>query len=119
MPRYDAVMARLSELPKVDEVLRRPEIAGASLPRWALLEAVRREIADRRRALLAGTEIDPAVPSERVVGRARELVRPSLRPVIKATGVVLHTNLGPAPLAAPAIQRVAEAARGDTEPASP
>jgi L-seryl-tRNA(Ser) seleniumtransferase len=106
--------ARVTELPKVDEVLRRPEIAGSPLPRWALVEAVRREIGARRQSLLAGTAADPEVPSESVVERARSLARPSLRRVVNATGVVLHTNLGRAPLAARAVERVVEVARGYT-----
>src|SRR5262249_39908396 len=81
-----------AQLPKVDDVLRRPEIAGAGLPRWAVLEAVRAEIAARRNELRDGG--DPQVASEAVLARARALARPSLRRVINATGVVLHTNLG-------------------------
>jgi len=106
--------ARLSELPQVDEVLRRPEIVAAAVPRWALVEAVRREIGERRQALLGGTATDPSVPSEIVVKRASGLARPSLRRVVNATGVVLHTNLGRAPLAERAVARVAEVARGYT-----
>ena len=46
-------------------------------------------------------------------GRAgRRQARGSLRPVINATGVVIHTNLGRAPLAEPAIERIASIARG-------
>jgi L-seryl-tRNA(Ser) seleniumtransferase len=104
--------ARLKDLPKVDEVLRRPEIAALDLPRWAVLEAVRREVDFRRKAILDGTFIAAEVPSTDVVKRARELARPSLRPVVNATGVVLHTNLGRAPLAERAVERVTRVARG-------
>jgi CDP-diacylglycerol--glycerol-3-phosphate 3-phosphatidyltransferase len=52
------------------------------------------------------------VPSAEVLARARALLRPSLRPVINATGVVLHTNLGRAPLAEAAVARLVEMARG-------
>jgi L-seryl-tRNA(Ser) seleniumtransferase len=105
-------MALLRDLPKVDEVLRRPEIAALAVPRWAVLQAVRKEIERRRRAILGGTEVDPALPSEEVALRAREAARSGLRPVLNATGVVLHTNLGRAPLAMRAIERLMDVARG-------
>ena len=44
--------------------------------------------------------------------RLGDIFRPSLEPVINATGVILHTNLGRAPLAPSAVERVAEIARG-------
>src|SRR5262249_19625968 len=53
-----------------------------------------------------------AVPSADGARRARTVARPGLRPVINATGVVLHTNLGRAPLALRAIERVVDVARG-------
>ncbi|HKA87558.1 MAG TPA: L-seryl-tRNA(Sec) selenium transferase [Haliangiales bacterium] len=102
----------LRDLPKVDDVLRRPELADLGVPRWALLQAVRHEIDRRRRALLDGQAVDPSVPSADVARRARTVARPGLRPVINATGVVLHTNLGRAPLALRAIERVVDVARG-------
>ena len=46
--------------------------------------------------------------------RAAEALRPSLRPVVNATGVLIHTNLGRAPLATAAVDAVARAARGST-----
>ena len=100
------------ELPKVDDVLRRAEVSASPLPRWALVEAVRREIGERRRALLGGTGVDASVASADILRRAGELVKPSLRPVVNGTGVVLHTNLGRAPLAGRAVDRVAAVARG-------
>src|SRR4051794_30114955 len=65
------------------------------------------ELAERRGELLAGatSEVD-------LVARARERLRPSLRRVLNATGVVVHTNLGRAPLAAEARAAVARAAEG-------
>src|SRR4051812_9217096 len=67
----------------------------------------RAELAERRAELLAGTagEVD-------LVARARERLRPSLRRVLNATGVVVHTNLGRAPLADAARAAVARAAEG-------
>ncbi len=97
----------LRQLPSVEEVLRSPD--GMALlsdhPRWAVVAAARAEIADRRAELrrqhgaasdiAAGVEIGgPALAA-----RVSAFLRPSLRRVINATGVVLHTNLGRAPLA--------------------
>ena len=71
----------------------------------------RAALAERRAELLAVAEADGDVDLlERAAGR----LRPSLRPVINATGVVLHTNLGRAPLADTARLAVARAARGYT-----
>src|SRR4051794_13540557 len=67
----------------------------------------RAELAERRAELLAGGTGDPDL-----VDRARERLRPSLRRVLNATGVVVHTNLGRAPLAAEARAAVARAAAG-------
>jgi len=67
----------------------------------------RAELAERRAELLAGAEDEPDL-----VARARERLRPSLRRVLNATGVVVHTNLGRAPLAPAARAAVARAAHG-------
>ncbi len=71
--------------------------------------------ADRTRARIAAGEI-PAQPAEAIEAYALESLagqqRGSLRPVINATGVVIHTNLGRAPLADAALARVAAIARG-------
>ena len=67
----------------------------------------RAELADRRAELLTGADNEPDL-----VVRARSRLRPSYRRVLNATGVVVHTNLGRAPLAAAAREAVARAARG-------
>ncbi len=109
---------QLRGLPKVDEVLRRPEVIalGATSPRWAVVEVVRRAIERQRRAILAGEagthELDLSAPT--LAAEVAVLARPSLGRVVNATGVVLHTNLGRAPLATRAIERIAEVARGDS-----
>jgi L-seryl-tRNA(Ser) seleniumtransferase len=74
--------------------------------------AARAAVDERRRALLAGRPATAEVASDELVARARDLLRPSLRPVINATGVVLHTNLGRAPLAERAVERLVAVARG-------
>ncbi len=93
-------------LPSVDAVLARPEVVELldRHPRGRVVEAVRAAIAARRRE----TRSDDGL-----VDDVRAALRPSLRPVINATGVVLHTNLGRAPLAAEAVA-AAVAAAGST-----
>ncbi len=81
-------------------------------PQWATTEAARRLIAARREGILAGSLTDPAIAAAEVAALADELARPALRRVINATGVVLHTNLGRAPLADAARAAIEDAARG-------
>jgi L-seryl-tRNA(Ser) seleniumtransferase len=88
--------------PRVRERLR----ALPSVDRLATSVA-RAELADRRAEVLAGASDDPDL-----VARARERLQPSPRRVLNATGVVVHTNLGRAPLAPTARAAVAAAAEG-------
>ncbi len=103
-------------LPSVETLIRHPRLAGLGpgVPRAVLLEAVRAEIALARAGLRrAGTPApDPAALAERAAARAGRESRPRLRRVLNATGIVIHTNLGRAPLAAPAARALAEVARG-------
>ncbi len=110
--------ALLRDLPAVHEVLGWPELlthAGGGPPRWALRKAVQTVLERWRANILAGW--GDATPSRSVlVGEILEetqrALQPSLRPVVNATGVVLHTNLGRAPLAQEALEAVQEVARG-------
>ncbi len=113
MKNGDTSKQRLRELPSVDEVLCRPtvqDLLGAH-PRAAVVRAVRGAIDAARQALLAGGG-DPQVSDAAVADALRAGRRPGLRRVINATGVVLHTNLGRAPLADEAQQAALEIARG-------
>ncbi len=105
----------LRGLPAVEILLRHPTLAaGAGIPRLLLVESVRAELA-RERARLRSGSVEPVaagVLAGRALCRAREALRPQLRRVLNATGVVLHTNLGRAPLAAPARAAVAGIAAG-------
>ena len=123
----------LAQLPAVHALVDRAA-AHSAAPRWALVEAARQTVAHKRAQLLAGAAssgdrngnnggssgaADSAAPSasiaaEDVARLAEQLARPSLRRVINATGVVLHTNLGRAPLAAAARRAVDEVAAGYT-----
>lgn len=86
----------LRDLPSVDEVLQR--LAGAPYPRALVAGEIRRILAAERERLRGGNAPDEASIEDRVRRGLDELARPSLRHVINATGVVLHTNLGRAPL---------------------
>ncbi len=98
--------AELSTLPAVHELA-----AQLSAPHGLAVTAARRAIEERRTALVAGVPLPPD-PLERARAHLADLQAPSLRPVINATGVIIHTNLGRAPLAAAARDAVAAVAGG-------
>jgi L-seryl-tRNA(Ser) seleniumtransferase len=105
---------------KVDEELRAlpsvEEVAAAlgGVSRRLAVAAARDEIAHAREEILAGRAEAPAVEVVRqgAAERAARDARGSLTRVINATGVVLHTNLGRAPLARQAAEAAAEVAAG-------
>ena len=102
-------------LPSVDAVAGDPRLEDAvsRYSRPAVVEAVRDQL-DRARARIAAGEAPPS-EAEVIAGAEAALSRdlePSLLPVINATGVVLHTNLGRAPLSAEAAEAAQRAAAG-------
>jgi L-seryl-tRNA(Ser) seleniumtransferase len=106
---------RLRELPSVDEVLARPAVRAlaARLGRTVAKVAAQKAIAAARERILAGAAPSgELVPDREVIARAQHETAPRLVRVLNATGVVLHTNLGRAPLHQEAIARVVEVAAG-------
>ncbi len=107
-------------IPSIELLRQRPAMRAleARFGADATVDALRAAAAEARVAIAGG---DAALSTEAAViarveaAAATQLeraFRPSLEPVINATGVIIHTNLGRAPLAASAIDRVAEVARG-------
>ncbi len=98
--------ALLRQLPKVDVLLRDPALAAS--PR-GLVVAVAREVLDALRAdILAGAVEELPDIAARVAAGVQRLSEGRLRPVINATGVVVHTNLGRAPWSSSVRAAVAE-----------
>jgi L-seryl-tRNA(Ser) seleniumtransferase len=104
--RSDTGPATLRSLPAVHELA-----AALDAPHALAVAAARRAIDEQRAAIRAGAPADGDL-----LPRARELLaemeRGSLQRVLNATGVILHTNLGRAPLPAAAREAVARAAEG-------
>ncbi len=93
----------LRDLPSVDELAR-----GADDP--LAVDAARTVLERAREEIRAGA--DPGDLAARVRDELTAARAPSLRRVLNATGVIVHTNLGRAPLASEALAQVVEAARG-------
>jgi L-seryl-tRNA(Ser) seleniumtransferase len=94
---------RLRDLPSVDELARRSEDPLA-------VDAARKVVARARERIQRGD--DPGDLVEQLHSELGSARAPQLRRVINATGVIVHTNLGRAPLAETALDRVREIARG-------
>jgi L-seryl-tRNA(Ser) seleniumtransferase len=94
---------RLRDLPSVDELAR-----GRDDP--LAVEAARKVVARARELIQAG--VDPGDLEAELQAELHAARSPRLRRVINATGVIVHTNLGRAPLAEAALDRVREIGRG-------
>jgi L-seryl-tRNA(Ser) seleniumtransferase len=115
-----AIETRLREIPSVDEMLGHDRLRALAetAGRGIVVEATRNVLAQVRAKLLneregdastANTEIAEVLET-RIARQVREMLAPSLFRVINATGVILHTNLGRAPLSCAAISRLEETA---------
>src|ERR1039457_2156119 len=106
------------ELPSVDELVRVPSVASlaASHGTAAVTDAARAVLARWRQEVASGLLDAPALRlaldglADAVEKHLRQALGHSLRPVINATGVILHTNLGRAPLAEAALSHIRETA---------
>lgn len=97
------------ELPSVSALLEAPEIGPllSEHPRAVVVDAIRAAVEMARNSGNTDIGWPDAVRAE-----LARMTRPSLHPVINATGIILHTNLGRAPLARAAIEAVTHVARG-------
>src|SRR5687768_4431233 len=113
-------MSDFKVIPSIEQLRQRPAIRvlEAQFGSDATIDALRAGTAAAREAIAAvGASMgDAGVVIARIetlaAARLGDVFRPSLQRVINATGVIIHTNLGRAPLAAVAIARLADIARG-------
>jgi L-seryl-tRNA(Ser) seleniumtransferase len=110
----------LRQIPPVDEVLQEPVVERLleAHPRWVVVEAIRETLEEHRQHALALLRegMEASIPHlstllDQVCLKVVHRARPSLRRVINATGVILHTNLGRAPLSREAQARLLEIAQ--------
>lgn len=110
----NTVTALLRRIPAVDDLLGNAALKqlAAELGHRIVVRAARTVLQDLREGISAGkiSDFSTANLAEEIAATARELAEYSLQPVINATGVILHTNLGRAPLAGKAVEHLAEVA---------
>jgi len=110
------VLSRMRQLPRVDDILNHEQMSSPpGAPRALARQAAREAVDEARSRVLAGEESLDLSPHA-IAARAVEILHAksarSLRRAINATGVILHTNLGRAPLSDSARQALAEVAAG-------
>ncbi len=110
----------LRQLPSVDEILKHERVQYwlESHPRVLVLEAIRTTIDNQRNAIVRAIKVNKEPGSlhisamlDRVEALLQDISEPNLKPVINATGVIVHTNLGRSILSDRAIQRMIEISR--------
>lgn len=110
----------LRKIPSVDEILRKPELQGLSrkLPRSMIVRAVHLLLEEKRKRILSMTDlsqfeggISQDVTLSQIEEKITEVEQPSLKRVINASGIIVHTNLGRAPLSEEAIKAMVEVGR--------
>jgi L-seryl-tRNA(Ser) seleniumtransferase len=116
--KIDSSAELYRKLPSVDELQRSPELVAlaAKEGRAAVTDVVRAVLASLRQEITEGrldaNAVDLALSGleDAIIRRVRQSLKYSLRPVINATGVILHTNLGRAPLPASTLEHIRETA---------
>lgn len=101
-------------LPRVDQILEHPALARSPALRAIKRRFVQEALAELRAAALAGKAVEASVASvaEAVAERLSEVMTARPRPLLNATGVLLHTNLGRAHLSEEAVSAMVAAAGG-------
>jgi L-seryl-tRNA(Ser) seleniumtransferase len=101
----------LRQIPSVDELLTQPRLASLAkrVDRTLLVQITRATLADLRAKIAGDAQtlvltLDTAALEERITSAVEQILSRSLQPVINATGVILHTNLGRAPLTESAVE---------------
>jgi L-seryl-tRNA(Ser) seleniumtransferase len=106
----------LRQIPAVDELLNRPGLRALEgrVGRALVLEATRKVLQDLRETISHGNvpELSGNRLEEDIIRETNAMTEFSLTPVINATGVILHTNMGRAPLAPEALAHLVRAAEG-------
>src|SRR6267142_331464 len=107
----------LRQIPSVDELLAQPRLAALAqrVNRELLVEITRTVLADLRGRITgegaaAVIALDSSALEERITSMVEQVLASSLQPVINATGVILHTNLGRAPLSGAAAEEIRRSA---------
>jgi len=109
------VTSPFRNLPSVSRLLahRRIRPLLSQMASDSVAELVRQQLQEARRAIAAGHECPPTEALvESVLARAELLLQPTLRPVLNASGVIIHTNLGRAPLSREAMAAMEAVSRG-------
>ncbi|MDY0189804.1 MAG: L-seryl-tRNA(Sec) selenium transferase [Desulfuromonas sp.] len=108
--------ALLQQLPAIDKLLNEPLLATATAPHCLIVEAAQEAVNFWRQNILAERPeflqpVDITAISRNAHQRLQQKQQPSLRQVINATGTLLHTNLGRAPLSSAALNAIEDVAR--------
>lgn len=114
-----SIQEALRSLPSVEEILQNLSLSKnnallTDLPHALKADIIRKEIDARRSAILANQHADTDASSitEVVIDQLELQANPSLRRVVNATGIIVHTNLGRSVLADEALESVIEVAKG-------
>jgi L-seryl-tRNA(Ser) seleniumtransferase len=105
--RYNFLMTSLRKIPAIDTLLRSGGDLIAAYGHEQTVRVLRRVVDEARQAAFNGK---PVPDDSTLIAQAADLLaresRPTLRPVINATGVIIHTNLGRAPLSESALDAI-------------